>query len=148
MGDVSTAFKSRRACCHSLSWLRFSNRRWNCGSSATDRLSVRTFSSIFPVSDTSFRCFLIRMDPLSVQRVLRGAGSSPHCPCGGWACFFSLTQMSISAKRKHSSSCHDTLSLPTRSVPESRSLPNLALCVSVCRISDNQLSPRRFALTG
>ena len=44
-GDVSTAFRSSRACCQSLSWFRFSNRRWNCGSSETDRLRVRTFSS-------------------------------------------------------------------------------------------------------
>ena len=98
-------------------------------SSATDKLSVKMFSSMFPVSETSLRCFLIRMDPLSVQRVVfRGTVSSSHCEDCGWELFFSFTQISISANRKHSSSCHETLSLPTRSVPYSRSLPNLEYC--------------------
>ena len=82
---------------------------------------------LFPASITSFRCFLMRMDPLRVHRVvLRGTPVSSHCGACAGAVFFSLTQMSISAKRKHSSSCHDTLSLPTLSVPYNLNLPKLS----------------------
>lgn len=60
----------------------------------------------------------MRIDPLSVQRVaLRGLPFSSHCGAAAAGFFFSLTQISISANRKHSSSCQDTLSLPTRNVP-------------------------------
>lgn len=72
---------------------------------------------------TRRRCFLINIEPLSVHLVsLRFELPSAYC---GAAPFFSLMHMSISAKRKHSSSCHDWRSLPTRIVPCSRNFPNL-----------------------
>lgn len=68
---------------------------------------------------------MIRIEPLSVHRVIfRPEPPSTSCGC---APFFSLTQISISAKRKHSNSCHDWRSLPTRIVPCNRSLPNLVM---------------------
>lgn len=72
---------------------------------------------------TCLKCFLMRMEPLRVHLVsLRLRSSSAYNGC---APFFSFMQMSISAKRKHSSSCHDWRSLPTRTVPCRRNLPNL-----------------------
>lgn len=64
---------------------------------------------------TCFKCFLIRIEPFNVHLVnLRLASPSAYC---GVAPFFSFTQISISANKKHSSSCHDCRSLPTLTVP-------------------------------
>lgn len=60
--------------------------------------SRRAEHSLAPVSVTSLRCFLIRIDPFSVQRVtFLGIPFSSHC-CAT-ATRFSLTQINISAKR-------------------------------------------------
>lgn len=87
-------------------------------------MSIRANDRAVPEFDsTCFKCFLIKIDPLSVHLVsLRFEFPSAYW---GGAPFFSLTHISISAKRKHSSSCHDRRSLPTRIVPYRRSLPNL-----------------------
>lgn len=53
-----------------------------------------------PRSLTFFRCFLMRMDPLSVHfTVFFFALPFVHCAVDDDATFFSLTQMSISEKR-------------------------------------------------
>lgn len=98
---------------------------------------------LVPASATSFRCFLMRMDPFSVHRDVFFGGPLSSQGCGdGAGIFFSLTQMSISANKKHSSSCHDTLSLPTRRVPYRRSFPNLS-CVSHLIWPPLQNQPRK-----
>ena len=79
---------------------------------------------------TFFKCFFMRIDPLSVHFMPRFFGPPfDHCAADDVA-FFSFTHMSISENKKHSSSCHAWQSFPTFIVPWRRSFPNLGVLAS------------------